>query len=166
MKITTKTGDRLMTSTIKKRVYKNDPLINIEGHLDELQSQLMVAYSSNYNSNIKTILKSIVENLFLVGYDITSETEQVPQEWITNLEQQIDTYEQILSPLKEFILPGKTLPAAQIHLARSVARRTERVIVEYAIHHLVHPPVLIYMNRLSDLLFLLGRFVDEKDTSI
>ena len=161
MKIYTKTGDNLQTDTLGKRVYKDDLVIEANGTIDELQCQLMVTYNLLKDEDIKQILITICKNLFTVGYDISSAGDNFSQEKVHEIEDLIDKYEASLPPLTEFILPGATLVGSHMHLTRAVARRCERVIVKYALENFVNSNILKYLNRLSDLLFILGRYLDK-----
>ena len=161
LKIYTKTGDNLKTDTFGRRVFKDDLVIEANGTIDELQCQLMVAYNLMDNKEIKELIIDICNNLFIIGSDISSASDHFNQEKVHDIEQIIDKYESLLPPLTEFIIPGLTLISSHIHLARTVARRCERVIVKYAIDNFVNYNILKYINRLSDLLFVLGRFVEK-----
>lgn len=164
MKIYTKTGDNLKTDTFGRRVFKDDLVIEVNGTIDELQSQLMVTYNLLKNNEIKEILVSICKNLFIVGSDISSSGDRFNQEKVHEIEALIDQYDAKLPPLTEFILPGLTLTSSHLHLARTVARRCERVIVKFALDNFVNYNILKYINRLSDLLFVLSRYVESLES--
>ncbi|HEY8445299.1 MAG TPA: cob(I)yrinic acid a,c-diamide adenosyltransferase [Bacilli bacterium] len=161
MKIYTKQGDNLKTKTINNEVYKSDLIIEVNGTIDELQAHLMLSYNFIDNQEIKEIILSICKDLFIVGYDITSSKETFSIDKVTSLELLIDKYNDTLKPLTEFIVPGLTKPSSILHVTRTVARRCERVIVRYALDHDINKAILKYINRLSDLLFILARFTEE-----
>jgi cob(I)alamin adenosyltransferase len=164
LKIYTKTGDNLKTDTFGRRVFKDDLVIEVNGTIDELQSQLMVTYNLVANEEIKNILLTICNNLFTVGYDISSSGDRFSQEKVHEIEALIDQYDAKLPPLTSFIVPGLTLTSSHLHLARTIARRCERVIVKYALDNFVNYNILKYINRLSDLLFVLARTVERQET--
>ena len=142
MPIYTKTGDQLQTDTLQKRTYKNDILVETSGSIDELQAQVMAASHCVTSPMIKEILVHICQTLFSVNYDIGS-------------------LQSTLSIDKVTEIPGKTKEANALHLARTAARRTERIIVSYALENTINDVVLKYMNRISDLFFVLARTLDE-----
>ena len=161
MKIYTKTGDNLKTDTFGRRVFKDDLVIEANGTIDELQCQLMIAHNMTEHEDIKALLLNICRNLFIIGADISSAGDRFDQEKVYEIETEIDKYSSTLPPLKEFILPGLNLISSHIHLARTVCRRCERVIVKYALDNFVNYNILKYINRLSDLLFVLGRYLEK-----
>lgn len=163
MKIYTKTGDNLTTSTVNERVYKNDILIDISGTIDELQTHLMVAYNFIKNDCFKDLLKDICRTLFTVGYEISSKKNLIDESKVKEFEDIIDKYDHELKPLKEFILPGLSKGASFVHVSRAVARRLERLVVSYAIESKVNEAILQYLNRLSDLLFVIARYEEENN---
>lgn len=160
MKIYTKDGDNLKTSTFGRRVFKDDLVIEASGTIDELQSVIMVAYNHIEDESVKEILINACKHLFTIGFDITSSGENFSQDKVLEIEQTIDRYEDLLPKVTTFIVPGLTKESSFIHLARTLARRCERVIVKYALDNFVNYNILKYINRLSDLLFVLGRYVE------
>lgn len=162
MKIYTKSGDNLKTKTINKEVYKNDITVEVNGSIDELQAFLMVAYNYIDIKEIKEILLSICNDLYIIGYDIFSSNNSLDIKKVDTLESLIDNYDSLLKPLNEFIIPGKTKASSFINLARVNTRKCERIIVSYAINHKINYVILKYINRLSDLLFVFIRYIEEK----
>lgn len=162
MKIYTRTGDHLTTSIQKKRVFKDDDAIEVVGSIDELQSILMVAHSFTDFEKIRTVLQSVCQDLFEYSQDLIAEGSDFPPSKIKNIEKTIDDFSSKLPKLTEFILPGKTRSSSLIHYARTVARRCERAIVRYAKNKKINDTLLQYINRVSDLLFVLARSVEEK----
>lgn len=162
MKIYTKTGDNLTTSTIKKRVYKDDLIIECVGTVDELSSSLMVSYNFIEDKEVKEIIIEIIRDLFNVSADIIEYKDRISitEERIVRLESLIDKYSLLLPELKEFILQGLNKASSHMHLSRTISRRLERRVVEYAKENSINHNVLIYLNRLSDLLYMLARYVE------
>jgi cob(I)alamin adenosyltransferase len=164
MKIYTKTGDAGETGLYGgSRVRKDHPRIEAYGAVDELNSVLGLARAESLPSEVDALLARLQNGLFDVGAELaTIEPEKhgvalVAAEQIAALEQAIDRHELTLAPLKQFILPGGTRAAACLHLARTVCRRAERRTLTLASSHDVRRELLVYLNRLSDLLFVLAR---------
>ena len=168
MKIYTKTGDQGDTGLWGgKRVSKDALRIQTYGTVDECNAVLGLARASAPNSALDEMLAEIQHQLFVLGSDLASELSntQVPRiepaqvDW---LETQIDTLEAGLPPLTNFILPGGSILAAQLHLARTVCRRAERLTVGLSQQEATNPQALIYLNRLSDLLFVAARSANQQ----
>ncbi len=170
MKIYTRTGDKGETSLFGgKRVPKDSPRIQAYGIVDELNAVIGMAVSLSDYARLIDVLQLLQNELFMVGADLAtphdvheSKTVRVKQLHITRLEREIDTHEQELKPLKYFILPGGTSCASALHLARTVCRRAERVIFELSKIEDINNHVIIYINRLSDLLFVLARVANAR----
>ncbi|MDD4000575.1 MAG: cob(I)yrinic acid a,c-diamide adenosyltransferase [Bacilli bacterium] len=160
MKISTKTGDEMMTSAVKRRVYKDDPLIECLGTIDELQVSLMNASHPLKDPRIQKQLKLLVERLFLLGADLINEESQNIDS-VRDLEEEINYYEKLLPEQKSFLLPGRTPEGCQIHMARVIARRLERRVVSYGRKVKLRPEIFAYLNRISDLLYIYARAVEE-----
>lgn len=168
MKIYTKTGDSGETGLYRGgRVAKDALRIASYGTVDELSSQLGWVRTLNLDLESDSLLNRIQNDLFVIGADLATPEEAVkPRDNIMRLaqdaesflEQAIDRMEEVLEPQKSFILPGGTPSAAAIHVARTVCRRAERRVVTLARVETVSPQVLIYLNRLSDFLFVLARY--------
>jgi cob(I)alamin adenosyltransferase len=168
MKIYTRTGDRGETSLFGgARVAKNDPRIEAYGTIDELNSFLGVARAAWAESPIDGELARVQSDLFDAGAHLaspgTSRFPGIGNERIEALEHGIDAMEAELAPLKNFILPGGTLAAAHLHVARSVCRRAERLVV--ALHDDTPPTesTIAFLNRLSDYLFVAARFANVRN---
>jgi cob(I)alamin adenosyltransferase len=165
MKIYTKTGDEGETGLFAgPRVWKNDLRIEAYGVVDELNSFLGWGRSQTLPPEIDSILERIQHDLFAVGAELATVDPQrhgmdlIGEEHITVLEQEIDHWEAILPPLREFIIPGGSSASAALHLARCVCRRAERHVVDLRLHQPeISEQVLRYLNRLGDLLFVLAR---------
>ena len=168
MKIYTKTGDEGKTSLFdNSRVWKSDERIMSYGAVDELNSSIGIALSLELDSEIKEILIKIQNDLFIVGSDLanpnmTDKKIRTTEEMIIFLEQKIDLLEPQLKPLTSFILPGGTLLASILHLSRTISRRAETHVVALSKTEDIHKEAVIYLNRLSDLMFILARIVNNR----
>lgn len=170
-RIYTKTGDDGTTSLgDMSRTSKNDPRLEAYADVDEANSTIGVALSLGAISKetVKTLLIRIQNDLFDVGADLSTpvidepkvEPLRVTEEQISYIESQIDLYNEDLAELRSFVLPSGTAAASLLHVARTVTRRAERS-TWHAIHSFgggVNPLTAKYLNRLSDLLFVLARF--------
>jgi cob(I)alamin adenosyltransferase len=173
MKIYTKTGDGGETSLFGgKRVRKDDVRIDAYGCVDELNSCIGIVRSLRPAHDVDGILLEIQNDLFVLGSDLaTPETKKdaaVPRIGRTDverLERHIDRLEEHLEPLKSFILPGGSSIAAQLHLARTVCRRAERLVVKLSNREPIGATPLVFLNRLSDLLFVIARFANDSTGS-
>lgn len=167
-KIYTRNGDggstRLATG---EQVAKTHPRINALGDIDELNSLLGVIEASlGAADDLAPVFRSIQNDLFDLGGEIAiadKDYQVVDIQMVEHLEERLDRYNSTLPSLQEFILPGGTIEAARTHLARSVCRRAERQLVELAQSSYVHPQAIAYLNRLSDLLFVLARVLARRD---
>lgn len=170
MKIYTKKGDQGQTYLFGGGPFKKDYFrIHCYGEVDELNSVVGCAASFLSDQKLNHELQILQEELFVLGSELSSVNPDekisagfLKDENITRLEQSIDTFEQALTPLKNFILPGGEKAAAFLHLARTVCRRAERSVVHLAYQdkEIVRPLIIQYLNRLSDYLFVLARFVN------
>mgnify|MGYP001450805440 FL=1 len=168
MKIYTKTGDEGKTSLFdNSRVWKSDVRIMSYGAVDELNSSLGIALSLELIPEIENILIKIQNDLFIVGSDLANPNMsdkkiRTTPEMITFLEQKIDLLEPQLEPLTSFILPGGTLLASIIHMSRTISRRAETHVVELSKTQKINKEAVIYLNRLSDLMFVLARTINNR----
>lgn len=169
MKIYTKKGDSGQTSLFGgQRVPKNAKRIEAYGTADELNSILGVVTSYNIDSTTAELLNTIQKQLFVLGADLATpiskkvRIDRIGEEEITFLENWIDKLEESLEPLKRFILPGGSHAGAQLHVARTVCRRAERLTVECAETEEISGLCVQYLNRLSDFLFVLARYENKK----
>ena len=154
------------------RLAKDHPRVEAYGTVDELNSTLGVAISFlPARGEIAKALGSVQNELFNVGSELASGTEGKAAEAarlfvnaeakIASLERLIDRYDARVPPLRTFILPSGTQAGAMLHLCRTVCRRAERAVVTLAHDEAVNPDILSYLNRLSDLLFVLARYVNK-----
>ena len=170
MKIYTKTGDLGETGLFAgPRVRKDDPRIEAYGTVDELNAVLGLARCQKLPQEIDSLVAGIQHTLFDLGAELATPdpasrgTDLISAPHIEELEAVIDQYDSALPPLKAFILPGGASGAAWLHLARTVCRRAERHVVRLGQREKesLSPQVLIYLNRLGDLLFVLARAVNH-----
>ena len=164
MKIYTKKGDLGRTSLFGGlSVEKFDDRVDSYGEIDELMSSLGVASSFSEDSELVSLIESIQTELFFMSSELatpsgqTNKSQRIESTHVHRLEKEIDRCDKELPALRSFILPGGTQSSAMLHLTRSICRRAERRIVFLATKEKIRPEVLQYINRLSDLLFNLGR---------
>lgn len=170
MKIYTKTGDRGTTSLFGgKRVAKSDLRIDAYGNVDELNSMLGAIIAEVVDVEIKKPLVRIQSELMVLGSDLATPNDvrikipRVTSVFVSRLEREIDAWEKKLPKLKNFILPSGSPISSKIHLARSIARRSERAISRLADDEKININATKYINRLSDWLFVLARYANLKD---
>ena len=158
-KIVTRTGDAGTTGLGDgSRVAKDCLRIDVIGEVDELNSSLGVLLACELPPAIRDALLGVQNDLFDLGGEVCIPGHHIISEaHIARLEELVAQFNDELTPLKEFILPGGTMAAAQAHLTRTVCRRAERRVVHLSNHEPVSDFALKYLNRLSDLLFVLGR---------
>jgi cob(I)alamin adenosyltransferase len=166
MKIYTRTGDDGTTSLYGgRRVSKAELRVCAYGTIDEANSSIGLARAYGLPPEVDRVLDTVQRDLFVIGAELASGLnaeaklgmDLVDARDVERLEQAIDAAEQGLAPLRTFILPGGSLGASALHLARTVARRAERELVRLREQAPVRPEVVAYVNRLSDLLFVLAR---------
>lgn len=161
MPIYTKKGDKGETGLATGiRISKDSLKIRAIGAVDELDSQLGFAKSFSEDKKTIQIISDIQKNLLTIGSILAGSDLRFSKPKTTKLEKIIDTWDKALPPLKNFILPGGTNLAAQLHVCRSSARRSEREITALAQVEKVPDSIKMYMNRLSDFLFMFARFVN------
>jgi cob(I)alamin adenosyltransferase len=173
MKIYTKTGDKGETGLFGGgRVSKDHPRVEAYGDIDELNAVLGMARSVEFMPRIDELLVPVQRDLFSIGALLATpnldrvrqqlEKARIDEDRIAQLERAIDDGEAELEPLKAFILPGGTPKSAALHVARTVCRRAERRVI--ALRNEVDVPAIViqYLNRLSDLLFVLARVANRR----
>lgn len=169
MKIYTRQGDDGRTGRYGGGRYsKDDPAIEVCGELDELNSALGLASAHGGPPEVAAVLVRVQRELFVLGAEVSAVDREareraaagvgrVAEPEIQTLEADIDRFDSQLAPLRQFILPGGGPTAAALHLARAICRRAERRVVSLSQQAEVAPTVVVYLNRLADLLFVLAR---------
>ncbi len=162
-KIVTRTGDAGETGLGDgSRVPKDAPRIEAIGTVDELNSVLGVLLAEALPQTVATCLTDVQHDLFDLGGELSIPGYvAVTETHVTRVENAVETFNADLAPLKEFILPGGTRAAALAHVARTVCRRAERTLIRLAATEAVSERSRIYLNRLSDLLFVLSRVLNH-----
>lgn len=168
LKIYTKTGDKGNTSLIGgTKVPKSDLRIEAYGTVDELNSFIGLCSDLLTDEPARALLQSVQDRLFVVGAALACDPEKEPKmkipdlhaDDVTALEKAIDAMNEVVPPMKNFILPGGHPTVSQLHIARCVCRRAERCCVRLELEsHEIEPIILQYLNRLSDYLFVLARY--------
>ena len=167
LKIYTKGGDRGETGLVGgARVGKDDSRVASYGDIDELSSALGLARAQGLPADVEAKVARVQAELFTLGSQLATldpsrpGAERVRAEWVTALEQEIDAVDAEVPPLRSFVLPGGAPGAAALHLARAVCRRAERAVVALGRREALDPLVEVYVNRLSDWLFMMARAVN------
>ena len=171
MKVYTKTGDKGTTSLVNgTRVGKDDLRLEAYGTLDELSAFIAVLMDSTdrFNDVFKRIQERLLVAECLLATDENSELKkQLPQMEeadVEGIEKFIDEMNETLEPLKSLIIPGGNLLASKCHVCRTVCRRAERAVVRMSRQHEVNQVIMRYLNRLSDMFFVMARVFSEGDT--
>ena len=168
MKIYTKTGDDGSTGLQGNlRIDKSHPRIVSYGTVDEVNASLGIVLTNSLDADITKLLTEIQNDLFLLGSDLSNPNlndlkNRVSLEMITNLELNIDKFELELPPLTNFILPGGDIAAAQLHYVRTIVRRAETLVVKLSDKDEINSNCIKYLNRLSDLFFVLCRLINKR----
>jgi len=170
-KVYTRTGDDGTTSLGGgQRVAKDAPRIEAYGTVDELNSAIGVALAAGVDEGLAGPLRTIQNELFHLGSDLCipeadkarMPAPRIEERHVLALEKLMDELSEKLSPLENFVLPGGSLGAAQLHVARTVCRRAERLLVALARTEAVGPWTIRYLNRLSDALFVMARHENRR----
>ena len=171
MKIYTKTGDTGETSLFDNtRVSKADARVDAYGEVDEVNACLGAARAAGVDGAMAALIESLQKDLFALGARLADpasriaprvEKAAITDASVQRLEQEIDRLEETLPPLRRFILPGGSGSGALLHLSRTVCRRAERRVIALGAGA-VDPLIIIYLNRLSDLLFVMARAVNHR----
>lgn len=174
MKIYTRAGDRGETGLIGgRRVSKADLRIVAYGAVDELNSGIGLALSflrAKAFSDLAEVLTGVQNDLFVVGSDLADpdypesrrDTPRTKERMASALEPVIDEFEAELSPITFFILPGGSAEASLLHLCRGIARRAETAVVALSQKEAINPAIIVYLNRLADLLFVAARLANKR----
>jgi cob(I)alamin adenosyltransferase len=172
VKIYTKTGDAGETGLLDgTRVRKSDVRVEVSGTIDELSAWLGVARALIESDALKQVLLRVQRDLFALGAQLADPSRALPgsvqkaafgSSAVTELERDIDRFEAELPPLRHFVLPGGSPAGAVLHAARTVCRRAERRLVSL-LDPTSRPDSLAYVNRLSDLLFVMARVANQQN---
>ncbi len=168
MKIYTKTGDNGNTGLQGNfRIAKSHPRIISYGTVDEANAALGIVLANSLDDDITKILTDTQNDLFLVGSDLSNPNlndvkNRVALKMVEKLEQHIDKFELELPLLTNFILPGGDIAAAQLHYVRTIVRRAETQVVQLSEKDEINSNCIKYLNRLSDLFFVLGRLINKR----
>lgn len=167
-KIITKTGDDGTTGLAGNiRVSKAADIIEAIGAIDELNSAIGMARVVCNNKGLDNEFNQLQHDLFNVGGDLCLEgSVLISQLQVTEIEISVENYNRQLSPLTNFILPTGSELTARIHMARSICRRAERALVKTKATHEFNPLLVVFINRLSDWLFVVARYSDETDEEL
>jgi len=169
MKIYTKTGDDGNTGLQGDfRISKSHPRIMAYGTVDEANAAIGIVLTNSLDDDVSQLLSQIQNDLFLLGSDLSNQNlndlkNRVSLDMIEKLEGSIDTFESELPPLTNFILPGGNIAAAQIHQVRTIVRRAETLVVKLSDKDEINSNSIKYLNRLSDLMFVMGRLINKRN---
>ncbi|MBI4412644.1 MAG: cob(I)yrinic acid a,c-diamide adenosyltransferase [Deltaproteobacteria bacterium] len=171
MKIYTKTGDDGTTALFDgTRVDKNNPRVDTYGDIDELNAMLGIVVSGTADPEFTQLIRQIQRDLFALGAQLANPSHKklkakadFSEDKITSLEKAIDKCDAEFGPIKTFMLPGGSPTAARFEFARTLCRRAERRVVSLSKNVEIKPDILIYLNRLSDLLFMLARVANKRE---
>lgn len=172
VKIYTRTGDRGKTSLYGgQRISKDHLRVETYGTIDELNAALGTAHSFITDPKIRSIIEKIQNELFNIGAELSNPTKvgkdkkqifTLGKDKIQYMETIIDYFDEKLPPLRNFILPGGSNSASLLQLSRSIARRAERRLISLSRREKINENLLSYVNRLSDFLFVLSRYLNKK----
>lgn len=170
MKVYTKTGDKGLTSLFGgSRVPKDDARINTYGTIDELNSYIGLLRDQQVNKQHHETLVEIQDRLFTIGSILATEpgndkvkVPELSESDVTLLEKEMDKMDEELEPMRAFVLPGGDQAVSFCHIARCVCRRSERLTIALNREEPVPELVIVYLNRLSDYLFVLSRWMSKK----
>jgi len=169
MKIYTKTGDDGNTGLQGDfRIAKSHPRILAYGTVDEANAMIGVVLSNVLDEDIREVLSLIQNELFLLGSDLSNQNlndlkNRISLDMVEKLEKIIDKFELELPPITNFILPGGNVAAAQIHQVRTIVRRAETLVVQLSDKDEINSNCIKYLNRLSDLMFVIGRLINKRN---
>ena len=164
-KIYTRTGDKGTTGLGDgERVDKDSLRVEAYGTVDELNSSVGSILSTDLPDDVRKCLTQVQHELFDLGGELCMPGfTLIPDAYITRLENALDTFNEDLPPLKDFILPGGSESASRCHMSRAIARRAERRVISLARKETVNEATIRYLNRLSDLLFVIARMLARRD---
>ena len=169
MKIYTKTGDDGNTGLQGDfRISKSHSRIMAYGTVDEANAAIGIVLTNTLDDDIRQVLTQIQNELFLLGSDLSNQNlndlkNRISLDRVEKLEEFIDKFELELSPITNFILPGGNVAAAQIHQVRTIVRRAETLVVKLSDKDEINSNCIKYLNRLSDLMFVMGRLINKRN---
>ena len=169
MKIYTKTGDGGNTGLQGDfRIAKSHPRIMAYGTVDEANATIGIVLTNTLDDDITEILSQIQNDLFVLGSDLSNQNlndlkNRISIKNVETLEETIDKFESELPPITNFILPGGNIAAAQIHQVRTIVRRAETLVVKLSDKDEINSNCIKYLNRLSDLMFVMGRLINKRN---
>ena len=169
MKIYTKTGDDGNTGLQGDfRISKSHSRIMAYGTVDEANAAIGIVLTNTLDDDIRQVLTQIQNELFLLGSDLSNQNlndlkNRISLDRVEKLEEFIDKFELELSPITNFILPGGNVAAAQIHQVRTIVRRAETLVVKLSDKNEINLNCIKYLNRLSDLMFVMGRLINKRN---
>ena len=169
MKIYTKTGDDGNTGLQGNfRIAKSHPRIMAYGTVDEVNAAIGIVLTNSLDDDVSQLLNQIQNDLFLLGSDLSNQNlndlkNRVSLDMIEKLEGSIDKFESELPAITNFILPGGNVAAAQIHQVRTIVRRAETLVVKLSDKDEINSNSIKYLNRLSDLMFVMGRLINKRN---
>ena len=169
MKIYTKTGDGGNTGLQGDfRIAKSHPRIMAYGTVDEANATIGVVLTNTLDDDITEILNQIQNDLFVLGSDLSNQNlndlkNRISIKNVETLEDMIDKFESELPPITNFILPGGNIAASQIHQVRTIVRRAETLVVKLSDKDEINSNSIKYLNRLSDLMFVIGRLINKRN---
>lgn len=162
--IYTKKGDKGKTGLygIRKRIYKDNPIFSFIGSMDEVNSYLGIIISQSRDRKLNKTLRDIQSNLFTINAILAGAKMKLKKGKVKEMEKLIDEMEEKLPPLKNFILPSGTPTATRLMYARTLIRKAEREAVSLRKKKKIEGNIIIYLNRLSDLFFILSRYQNKR----
>jgi cob(I)alamin adenosyltransferase len=162
-RIVTRSGDKGMSGLANgDRVGKDSPRMRALGEVDELNSMLGLLLAEDMPASVREVLLTVQHDLFDLGGELSlPERAILTADHVSRLEDEVEDFNASLPPLREFVLPGGSRAAALCHVCRSVCRRAERAVVALAQGEMLSASLLQYVNRLSDLLFVLTRALNQ-----
>ena len=169
MKIYTKTGDDGNTGLQGDfRISKSHSRIMAYGTVDEANAAIGIVLTNTLDDDIRQVLTQIQNELFLLGSDLSNQNlndlkNRISIDMVEKIESSIDTFELELPPITNFILPGGDTAAAQIHQVRTIVRRAETLVVKLSDKDEINSNCIKYLNRLSDLMFVMGRLINKRN---
>ena len=169
MKIYTKTGDGGNTGLQGDfRIAKSHPRIMAYGTVDEANATIGIVLTNTLDDDITEILSQIQNDLFVLGSDLSNQNlndlkNRISIKNVETLEETIDKFESELPPITNFILPGGNIAAAQMHQVRTIVRRAETLVVKLSDKDEINSNCIKYLNRLSDLMFVMGRLINKRN---